>query len=176
MKKNTRRLILASLLLASSALHAEPAAAPVQSVTALDLNRYLGRWYEIAAFPMFFQRHCLGDTTADYSLRPDGDITVTNRCRTEQGSEQATGKAWLAEGQSGGQLKVSFFWPFRSDYWVIGLDPDYRWALVGNPNRKYLWLLSRAPQLSKSDLDQALQIARSQGYDLGALRFTSHSH
>lgn len=175
MKKNTLRLILASLLLAASALHAEPAAAPVQSVTALDLNRYLGRWYEIAAFPMFFQRHCLGDTTADYSLRPDGDISVTNRCRTEQGSEQATGKAWLAEGQSGGQLKVSFFWPFRSDYWVIGLDPDYRWALVGNPNRKYLWLLSRAPQLSKSDLDQALQIARSQGYDLGALRFTSHS-
>lgn len=171
-EKSLRYLFIA-LWLAVGAVHAEPA--PVQSVTAVDLDRYLGKWYEIAAFPMFFQRDCLGDTTAEYALRPDGDIAVTNRCRSEKGSEQAIGRAWRVDGQGGGRLKVSFFWPFRSDYWVIGLDPDYRWALVGNPNRKFLWLLSRSPQISKDDLDKALQIARSQGFDLGLLRFTSHT-
>ncbi len=190
-------ILFATLLLSAGAVQAD-ALPPVRSV-GIDLNRYLGKWYEIAAFPMFFQRRCLGDTTAEYRLRPDGDIDVVNRCRAENGSEQAQGKAWVAavagngensaekpgesrapgDGQNGalinGQLKVSFFWPFRADYWVIGLDPDYRWALVGNPNRKYLWLLARTPQIAKDDLDQALQIARAQGYDLGSLRFTSHA-
>ena len=164
------RALLSAVALVASAAQAEPA--PVQSVAAVDLTRYLGKWYEIAAFPMFFQRNCVGDTTAEYALRPDGDISVTNRCRTAKGFDQAGGKAWAVEGGANARLKVSFFWPFRSDYWVIGLDTEYRWAVVGNPDRKYLWLLSRTPQLAQGELDKALQAARAQGYDLSQLQYT----
>jgi apolipoprotein D and lipocalin family protein len=164
--------LLAFALMAGAALaRAEPP--PVQSVPTVDLARYVGKWHEIAAFPMFFQRQCVGDTTAEYALRPDGDITVVNRCRTETGFDQATGKAWAVEGSGNARLKVSFFWPFRADYWVIGLDEDYRWAVVGNPTRKYLWILSRTPVLPKEQLDRALAAAEAQGYDLARLKYTA---
>lgn len=169
----TQRTALTSLLsltLLCPAAQAE--APPVQSVGQIDLVRYTGKWYEIAAFPMFFQRNCLGDTTAEYSLQPDGDVKVDNRCRTESGFDQAIGKAWVADAAVNSQLKVSFFWPFRADYWVIGLDQDYRWAVVGNPNRKYLWILSRTPQLPSAELERAMQAASAQGYDLSQLKTT----
>lgn len=146
----------------------------VDSVPSLDLARYAGRWYEIAAFPMFFQRRCTGDTTAEYAIRPDGEIDVTNRCRTDDGFDEARGSAWAPQAGNFARLKVSFFWPFRSDYWVIGLDPDYRWAVIGQPSRKYLWILARSPQLAKDQLDLALQAAARQGYDLAPLRYTRH--
>jgi apolipoprotein D and lipocalin family protein len=145
----------------------------VASVAAVDLQRYAGRWFEIGSFPMYFQRQCLGDTTAEYALKPDGEVSVTNRCRTESGFDEAQGTAWPAQAGNNARLKVSFFWPFRSDYWVIGLDPDYRWAVVGNPNRKYLWILSRTPDLPQPLLDAALKAATAQGYDLGQLRYTA---
>lgn len=172
MKKPFRTLLLAAFLplLPASA----SAAPPVASVASIDLERYAGRWFEIASFPMYFQRRCIGDTTAEYVLKPDGEVTVTNRCRTEDGFDQAQGRAWAAESGNNARLKVSFFWPFRSDYWVIGLDPDYRWAVVGNPDRKYLWILSRTAELPKSQLDAALKAAANQGYDLGQLRYTRH--
>ncbi|WP_221764684.1 lipocalin family protein [Methyloradius palustris] len=146
----------------------------VTSVTTLDINRYVGKWYEIAAFPMFFQRNCIGDTTAEYSLDTKGEIDVTNRCRTKDGFDQAKGKTWQASPISTSQLKVSFFWPFRADYWVIGLDEDYQWAVVANPNRKYLWILSRTPDLNKTELERAMAVAKTQGYDLKQLKFTKH--
>jgi len=149
------------------------AQSPVSSVPAVDLSRYLGKWYEIASFPMFFQRNCLGDTTAEYALRPDGAVAVTNRCRTASGFDQADGNATVVPGSGNAQLKVSFFWPFRANYWIIGLDESYRWAVVGNPNRKYLWILSRTPQLPKDQLDAALKTATAQGFDLAQLRYTS---
>jgi len=145
----------------------------VESVAALELGRYAGKWYEIASYPMFFQRQCIGDTTAEYALTPDGDVSVTNRCRTERGFDEARGSATVVEGSHNARLKVSFFWPFRSDYWVIGLDPDYRWAVVGNPNRKYLWVLSRTPRLPPALLDAALGAAAAQGFDLTKLRYTA---
>lgn len=172
---NSRLIIAALFLLATPLLHAEPGLPPVQSVAQVDLDRYIGRWYEIANFPMFFQRNCIGDTTAEYALMADGDIAVTNRCRSENGFDEAQGRAWAVEGGRNSRLKVSFFWPFRSDYWVIGLDPEYRWAVVGNPNRKYLWILSRTPKLPKEMLDAALQAAAAQGYDLAQLRYTAQS-
>lgn len=170
MKIRFNRLACALALAAGAAL-AEPA--PVQTVAAVDLARYAGKWFEIAAFPMFFQRQCLGDTTAEYARRSDGDLSVVNRCRTEDGFDQATAKAWPVEGGGNARLKVQFFWPFRADYWVIGLDADYRWAVVGNPERKYLWILSRTPRLPKEQLDAALASARAQGFDLAKLRYTS---
>ena len=166
------RMLACTLALIGPLVHAQPA--PVRSVGTIDLGRYLGKWYEIAAFPMYFQRQCVGDTTAEYALRPDGDISVVNRCRTEKGFDEAVGKAWAVEGTGNAQLKVSFFWPFRSDYWIIGLDDDYRWAVVGNPNRKYLWVLSRTPRLAGEALDKALQAAASQGFDLAQLKYTVH--
>jgi apolipoprotein D and lipocalin family protein len=165
-----RTACLAVFLCATPALADLP---PVQAVAAVDLGRYVGKWYEVAAFPMFFQRNCVGDTTAEYAFRPDGDISVVNRCRTEDGFDEATAKAWPVEGGGNARLKVQFFWPFRADYWVIGLDSGYRWAVVGNPERKYLWILSRTPRLPKEQLDAALASARAQGFDLAKLRYTS---
>jgi apolipoprotein D and lipocalin family protein len=146
---------------------------PVASVARVDLSRYAGKWFEIASFPMYFQRDCVGDITAEYALAPDGSVSVTNRCRTDSGFDEAKGKATVVEGSNNARLKVSFFWPFRSDYWVIGLDPDYRWAVVGNPNRRFLWVLSRTPQLPQESLDAALKAAADQGYDLKQLRYTA---
>lgn len=148
---------------------------PVRAVDRVELPRYLGRWYEIASYPMYFQRKCIGDTTAEYSLRPDGDITVLNRCRTVDGFEQASGHAWPVDSGANARLKVSFFWPFRADYWVIGLDDNYRWAVVGNPNREYLWLLSRTPSLAPQDLARAIEAAKRQGYEPARLRYTRQS-
>jgi len=172
MKTLRFRLLVCALASIGAAADAQPL--PVRSVAEVDLGRYLGKWYEIAAFPMFFQRQCVGDTTAEYALRPDGEISVVNRCRTEKGFDEAVGRAWTVEGTGNAQLKVSFFWPFRSDYWIIGLDDDYRWAVVGNPNRKYLWVLSRTPRLAGEALDRALQAAASQGFDLTPLKYTAH--
>jgi apolipoprotein D and lipocalin family protein len=165
-----RRALLAGLACVSISAQAET---PVVSVAAVDLARYVGKWYEIGSFPMFFQRQCIGDTTAEYALTADGEVAVTNRCRTESGFDQAEGKATVVDGSGNARLKLSFFWPFRSDYWVIGLDADYRWAVVGNPNRKYLWVLSRTPQLPASLLEAALKAAASQGFDMTQLNYTA---
>lgn len=165
-------LLLAALSCSAPAVHADMQQAPVTTVPQLDLGRYVGKWYEIAAFPMFFQRDCIADTTAEYALAADGSIDVINRCRTDSGFDQAKGRATAVEGSNNARLKVSFFWPFRSDYWVIGLDPEYRWAVVANPNRRFLWVLSRTPQLPQELLDAALKSATDQGFDLKQLRYT----
>ncbi len=173
LRRLARAVPLAALLLVGACASVEPKGPPVRSVERVDVERYLGRWYEIASFPMVFQSRCVSDTTAEYSKRPDGDIAVRNRCRTADGSfTEATAHAWAVEGANNAQLKVSFFKPFRADYWVIGLDPDYKWAVVGQPSRKYLWLLSRTPTLSAQDRARALETATRQGYDLAPLRDT----
>ena len=145
---------------------------PVVSVPMVDLARYSGKWFEIASFPMFFQRNCIADATADYGPGPNGAVTVLNRCRTDSGFDEANGSATVVEGFGNSRLKVSFFWPFKGDYWVLGLDPDYRWAVVGSPNRKYLWVLSRTPQLPAPLLTAALASAQAQSFDLTQLRYT----
>ncbi|MDO8330297.1 MAG: lipocalin family protein [Fluviicoccus sp.] len=167
---NTRRWMPLLMLLASVTAKAEP----VTTVPRVDLARYLGTWYEIAHLPMFFQHHCIGDTTAQYGLREDGRITVLNRCRTDNGWQEATGRAKVVPDTVNARLKVTFFWPFSGNYWVIGLDPEYRWALVGNPSRKYLWLLSRTPQLSPDLFEEAQKAAIAQGYELSGLLMTPH--
>lgn len=164
--------LLLGVCLPAAAQTPAVAPAPVASVAAVDLARYVGKWFEVASFPMFFQRNCVGDTTAAYALAADGRVDVTNRCRTDSGFDEAMGHASVVDGSANSRLKVSFFWPFKADYWVIGLDTEYRWAVVGNPNRKYLWVLSRTPQLPKPLLDAALASAAAQGFDLSQLRYT----
>jgi apolipoprotein D and lipocalin family protein len=168
-----RRLLLAlPLLLAACAK--PPASPPPATVASVDLARYAGTWHEVARFPNSFQdrpgRECRA-TTATYTARPDGTIGVVNRCQDLRGEEQvATGSAYAVDGSGNAKLRVTFFWPFYGDYWVIGLDPDYRWAVVGAPGRNFLWVLSRTAAMSEADYAVAVAIARAQGFEVARLR------
>lgn len=143
------------------------------TVPSVDVNRYLGKWYEISRYPNRFQKQCVGDVTATYTLQEDGKITVLNSCRKANGKlDDAEGTARIADKNTRARLKVTFFWPFSGDYWIIGLDPDYRWAVVGEPSRKYLWILAREPQINDADYNQALSISREKGYDTSKLKMT----
>ena len=141
------------------------------SVPALDLQRYSGQWHEIAHLPMFFQRKCVNNITATYSPKPDGNIGVTNAC------DDKTGKRMVSEGtarpvpEHPGRLQVRFapdwlgwvpmVW---ADYWVVELDPDYRWAVVGGPSHKYLWVLSRTPSMERTSFEEIRARAAQRGY------------
>ena len=136
-----------------------------------ELNRYLGTWYEIARFPHSFEKGLVG-VTATYSLRPDGKIKVENaglNGTLDGERDVAMGKAKPAGLPSEGHLKVSFFLFFYADYFIMDLDPDYRWALIGSTSDKYLWILSRTPQMDETLYNQILDKARSLGYDLTLL-------
>lgn len=148
---------------------------PLQAVASVDLNRYVGKWYEIAHLPNWFQRGCASGTTAEYDLRPDGSIGVVNRCRQSNGRvKSARGRARLADKNGpNSKLSVSFFWPFRGSYWIIDLDPEYQWAVVGEPGRDYLWILSRQPKMEESLYAAITGRARQQGYDVTRLMRTS---
>ncbi len=161
--------LAAALSFLAACAHA-PAGPPLRTVERVDLQRYMGRWYEIATIPMSFQKGCVG-VTANYSLRPDGDVDVVNTCRKEtlDGPErEATAKAWSVD-PSNAKLVVRFFWPFTGDYWIIDLDPEYRWAVVGHPSRKYLWILSRTPRMDDATYEGILSRLREQAYDLSLL-------
>lgn len=170
---------------ALAALIGGTGAAPVvRAVPELNLERYLGRWYEIARFPNSFQGDCSGDVTATYPRRPDGRLSVLNRCRKSNGEwKEAEGVAKLAD-QSGpaSKLKVRFapaflsFLPFVwGDYWVLALDEDYQWAAVGTPDRKYLWILSRTPALDPAVKDRIFAELEAMGFRTGDLVATSQS-
>ncbi|MET0519378.1 MAG: lipocalin family protein [Burkholderiaceae bacterium] len=149
---------------------AEPA--PLPTVAAVDLARYAGAWYEIALLPNRFQRQCVADTQARYVL-DEGRVRVINRCRTADGTiDTARGRAKTVEGSGNARLKVSFFWPFYGDYWVLDLDPDYQRVLVGTPSREYAWVLSRSPQMDEAQLQQLLDKAARLGFDKSAFRRT----
>jgi apolipoprotein D and lipocalin family protein len=146
-------------------------------VPSVDLNRYAGTWYEVARLPNRFQRKCVSDVTATYTLRDNGKIEVVNRCREADGSiNDAKGTARPAsKDEPNSKLKVTFFWPFSGDYWILGLDPTYRWALVGEPDRRNLWVLSREPRMDEDQLQEILDRAKAQGYDLSGLIKTEHT-
>ncbi len=147
---------------------------PLETVAHVDLNRYLGKWYEIASFPQKFSEGCVA-STATYSLRKDGDIDVLNECNLERfdGSRKtARGIAKVEDNVSNAKLKVTFFWPFYGKYWIIDLGEKYDYAVVGHPNRNYLWVLSRAPQMEKEMLAAILKRVEKKGYDLQKLKMT----
>lgn len=143
------------------------------TVSYLDLNRYLGLWYEIARFDHFFERGMEG-VTAEYSIFPGAKIRVLNS--GHKGSldgklKQAEGKAKQPDPSDPGKLKVSFFLFFYGDYYILELDQDYRWALIGSSSKNYLWILSRTPQLASDELEMILKLAQDRGYDTGKLIF-----
>ena len=139
----------------------------LEVVPHVDLNRYVGRWYEIARLPNRFEKKCAGSVTATYSLRTDGKIEVVNRCRKSSGDyTTATGKAKVVDKTTNAKLKVSFFWPFYGDYWILDLGDDYEYAVVGAPNRKYLWILSRNPQMDENVYRQLLAKMAAHGFKI----------
>ncbi len=141
-------------------------------VSEFDLARYLGDWYEIARFPNRFEKKCDRDVTARYrATGKPGRITVENSCRRADGRITVARGYGKAVGE-GGRLKVSFFRPFWAKYWVLALDPEYRWSLVGEPKRQYLWILSRTPELGADLLQEIKARAAAQGFDVGKLEMT----
>jgi len=156
------------------------AASDLEPVRSLDLERYLGTWYEIARYPNRFERKCAGNTTATYTAMPDGRVRVENRCRLEDGStDVAEGVARLCGPAGSPRLKVrfapallSFLPPVWGDYWVIDLDRNYTLAAVSEPGRDYLWILSRTPQVEKRALDALLARLSGQGFDVRRLVYT----
>jgi apolipoprotein D and lipocalin family protein len=148
----------------------------LKTVPYVELQRYTGTWYEIARYPNRFQRKCDRDTSATYTLRPDGKISVVNTCRNREGKlKRAKGTAKVADRSSNAKLKVTFFWPFYGNYWIIDLDPEYQYAVVGEPSRKYLWILSRTPVMDAAQYERITQNIVDAGYDPAKLIRTRQS-
>ena len=145
-------------------------ATELPTVSSVDLARYLGRWYEIARFDHRFERGC-SDVEAFYTLREDGMIGVVNRCHlhAENRTKEANGRAYIVDETSNAKLKVTFFWPFYGNYWIIDLAEDYRYAVVSEPSKEYFWILSRTPKMAQEDLDHILSSASTLGFDTSKL-------
>ena len=168
------RMVHAAVALAALALggcavlgpkHPQGNAAVPPPAKSIELSRYLGRWYEVARYEQSFQKDCQG-VTADYALRPDGRISVVNRCRKPDGKvTDARGVAKIVDPATNAKLKVSFFGPFYGDYWVLDRADDYSWAIVGEPSGRYLWLLARTATPPASQIDALIARARALGYD-----------
>ncbi len=141
---------------------------------AVDLKRYLGRWYEIARYDQRFERGCEG-ATADYIMRRDGKIEVLNRCLKRDGEiQEARGVAKIVDAETNAKLKVSFFRPFYGNYWVLDHADDYSWSIVGEASGRYLWILSRAPKPSDQVVGGLIKTASAMGYDTSMLIFDRH--
>ena len=158
-------------------------ATPLAVVTNLDPSKYAGRWFEIARLPNRFQVKCVSDVTAEYQVRSEGGFTVVNRCRNAAGEfTDAAGVARSTDGAPASVLKVRFapavlsVLPFVwGDYQVIALDDGHSYSVVGTPDRKYLWILSRQPQMTPSQYEQLIELARTQGFAVERLEKTNHT-
>ena len=169
---NTRKLTFVGLAMigAFAAGHAACSDAPLETVPKVDLNRYTGRWYEIAKYPNRFERKCDHNVTATYTIRPDGKIAVVNACTTiDNKLTQSNGWAKVVDLKTGSKLKVTFFWPFFGDYWIIDLDSNYEYAVIGEPSRKYLWVLSREPKMDERLYAAIANRLEAKGYDASKL-------
>jgi apolipoprotein D and lipocalin family protein len=141
-----------------------------KTVPFVDLKKYAGTWFEIARYPNRFQKKCVSDVRATYNLTSDGKVSVLNQCVQANGKvKTAKGKAKVVDRTSNAKLKVTFFWPFYGDYWILDLDPDYTYAVVGEQDRKYLWILSRTPEIDSGLYNEILQRITNQGYDTSKL-------
>jgi len=185
MTKNRSRGIVASALLTTAAVaflaHAangqkRQAEQTLKTVSSVDLNKYAGRWYEIARLPARFQKDCDSDVIATYTLRAGGKVHVLNQCRKASGEiKKADGTAKIVDKTTNARLKVTFFWPFYGDYWILELGDQYEYAVVGEPGRKYLWILSRSPQMDEKLYQSLLTKIAAQGFDTSKLIKTRHT-
>jgi apolipoprotein D and lipocalin family protein len=145
----------------------------LEVVPHVELEKYLGKWYEIARLPTKFEEGC-SDVTATYGLSEDGSVTVLNECERNGKVKAAKGGAKIVDKATGAKLKVTFFRPFYGDYWIIKLGENYDYAVVGTPNRKYLWILNRTSQMDDKLFSQLAEFANSKGFDVQKLIRTSH--
>jgi apolipoprotein D and lipocalin family protein len=165
----------------SHAADAAKGSEELQVVSHVDLSRYLGRWYEIAHIPVFFQRGCAGGTTATYTLIKEGTVGVVNQCCTSDGQKkEARGRAWVVDNKTNAKLKVSFLsifglYLFGGDYWIIDLGPNYEYAVVGHPSRSIGWILSRTPTLHADVLKGIGERLTAQGYDFSQFKMTNQT-
>jgi lipocalin len=160
-------LILVTIMLFNSSYSQKKPAV----VATVDLDRYAGTWYEIARLPNSFERK-LKCASANYTLRGDGKITVLNKgyyITDPQRSNTAKGVAWIPDKNSPAKLKVQFFWPFSGNYWIIDLDKDYKYVLVGDPSFKYLWILCREKKMDESTYNMLLNKAVENGFDVKSI-------
>jgi apolipoprotein D and lipocalin family protein len=165
--------LLSSLLMAITFPIAALSAKPPSTVKELDLNKYQGLWYEVARLPNSFQDQCVGNVTAEYSLMKSGKIKVVNRCQEISGEiEVAEGRGRLSGKKSKSKLDVTFakilgkyIFAFGGNYWVMELDKNYQWSLVGSPDRKFAWILARKPELSSDEMEKLAGLLEKQGYN-----------
>ena len=173
-----RRMAAGLMTLALTVLvatgQAQANATPLQTVPSVDVPRYMGTWYEIAKYPNWFQKKCASSTQATYTLQADGRVQVLNRCKTDKGEwSEALGAARQIGGPNSPRLKVRFAPEWLSfiplvwgDYWIIDLDPNYQWVVVSEPDREYLWILSRTPQMAADTYQDLLGKLHDRGFDL----------
>ena len=167
-------LVVVVLVLAGSTMMASDR--PLETVASVDLQKYVGKWYELARYPNRFEKKCIADVTATYTALPNGTIRVVNACEDKDGRvTEANGKAKIVDPKTNAKLKVTFFWPFYGDYWIVDLAPDYSYAVVSEPKREYLWILARAPQMSPAEYDRILERLRILGLDPAKLVKTPQS-
>jgi len=169
--KSIRLLLIFSVLFVSSCTNTKSQMIDKTTVKELDLTRYLGTWYEIARFPHSFEKNLVG-VTATYRLRDDGKIQVLNQGykNTLEGERsKAVGKAKIPNKLEPGKLKVSFFWIFYADYFVLELDQNYQYVMIGSSSDKYFWILCRTPQMNSATYEMLLEKARKRGYNLDKL-------
>jgi apolipoprotein D and lipocalin family protein len=170
--KSALIILAVAILIYISSRYACAAAGQPQLLTApkVDLHKYMGRWHEISRLEHGFQKHCIG-SHAEYTLRNDGKVAVVNRCIDERdgSSKEAKGRAWSIDPDSNARLKVSFFWPFRGDYWIIELGEKYEYSVVGSPDRKYLWILAREPVMDEALYSTIVERLRKQGFPVDNL-------
>ena len=143
-------------------------------VSYVDIDRYMGKWYEIALYPNWFEKGCFR-STAFYEQLQDGRIKVTNQCRMNGPDgelNEAIGIATIPDSNTNTKLRVQFFWLFKGDYWIIDLDRNYQYAIVSEPNRQYLWILSRSPNMDVQTLEMLKARIRGKGFDLTYLKQT----
>lgn len=148
----------------------------LQVVPYVDINRYLGKWYEIARYPNWFEEGCFSPT-AFYEKINNEEIKVVNRCykNGRQGElDEAVGKATLVKDATNAKLEVQFFWPFKGNYWIIELDKEYQYAVISEPDRQYLWILSRSPEMDLNTLKMLKDKIRQKGFDLNYLILSPH--
>lgn len=144
----------------------------VQTAPFVELNKYLGKWYEVASIPQSFQKQCVANTTAEYSMADDGMIKVLNSCDTIKGQRDgAEARAKVIDTHTNSKLKVTFvkiinwIFAFGGNYWILDVDSSYSVALIGDPSRQYAWILSRSPELSAAQWVEAEKVYKAQGYD-----------
>ncbi len=143
----------------------------IQTVAQVDLKKYAGTWFEIASYPQYFQKGC-EYTNAEYTLTDKGFVLVENTCKKKGKQSYIKGKAFVEKNSGNAKLKIQFFWPFRAKYWIIDLADDYSYTVVSHPNKRYLWILSRTPEMNEKVYAQIILRLKQNGFDLKNLKLT----